>query len=588
MADTERPRTRAKAWVAELDAARRRAGLTLPEGLTERAAWLGRLLSDWAIAEVAPGRLLPWLPVAYGFGIVVYFTADRESAAWAALALALGGIIAAFMARRRAFGFAVALGFAATAAGFATAALQTARIALSVLAFPVTASVTGFVETREERARSDRVAVRVQHIEARRLDPAPERVRVAVRKGTAPAVGSFVSFKAHLTPPLAPLRPGGYDFARDLYFQRIGASGYVLGSIKVLPAPQAPGLWLRYAALLDGIREAINQRIHTLLPGDRGSIATALITGKRNAISEPVNDAFYVSSLAHVLAISGYHVAVVAGIAFFFIRAGLALFPSLASRRPIKKWAALGALGTGAFYLVLSGASVSTQRAFIMIAIVLIGVLIDRPALTFRTIAIAAFAVLLFTPEAIVHPSFQMSFAAALALIAAYQFGLPWRASADTPRATRLALWGGREIFGLIMASLVAGLATAFFGVSLPSPGAVWRARQSTGHAGHFRLGDADGHSWGADHAARRRCGVLAADGGRRRLDDRRGVVGGAFAGRGRPYPCLRHRALAAGDRRAVTAVLAAFAIALERGGARARRKPMGAGAAAPRPAGRR
>ena len=127
------------------------------------------------------------------------------------------------------------------------------------------------------------------------------------------------------------------------------------------------------------MREAINKRIHAVLPGDRGSIASALITGKRNAISTPVSDAFYVSSLAHVLAISGYHMAVVAGIAFFFIRAGLALIPSLAGRHPIKKWAAAGALVAAAFYLVLSGASVSTQRAFIMIAIVLIGVMVDRP-----------------------------------------------------------------------------------------------------------------------------------------------------------------------------------------------------------------
>ena len=106
--------------------------------------------------------------------------------------------------------------------------------------------------------------------------------------------------------------------------------------------------------------------------------------------------------------------AVVAGIVFFFIRAGLALIPSLASRQPIKKWAAAGALATATYYLVLSGASVSTQRSFIMIAIVLIGVMLDRAALTFRTIAVAAFGVLLFTPEAIVHPSFQMSFAATL------------------------------------------------------------------------------------------------------------------------------------------------------------------------------
>jgi competence protein ComEC len=460
MADNEQRRTRAKVWAAEVDAGRRRAGFMLPESLANGATWLGRLLSEWAVAEAAPGRLLPWLPVAFGFGIVVYFTADREPAAWAAAALALAGIVVAILTRRRALGFAIALAFAAIAAGFAIATLQTARIAHPVILFPVTATVTGYVESREERARSDRIVVGVQHIEARRLDPEPVRLRVAVRKGTAPAVGSFVSFKAHVAPPLAPLRPGGYDFARDLYFQRIGASGYVLGSIKALPAPQAPGLWLRYAALLDMMREGINTRIHAVLPGDRGSIASALVTGKRNAISDPVNDAFYVSSLAHVLAISGYHMAVVAGIVFFFIRAGLALIPSIAGRRPIKKWAAAGALVTAAFYLVLSGASVSTQRAFIMIAIVLIGVMLDRPALTFRTIAIAAFVVLLFTPQVIVHPSFQMSFAATLALIAAYQFGLPWRANADTPATVRMALWGGREVFGLIMASLVAGLAT--------------------------------------------------------------------------------------------------------------------------------
>jgi competence protein ComEC len=152
--------------------------------------------------------------------------------------------------------------------------------------------------------------------------------------------------------------------------------------------------------------------------------------------------------------------AVVAGIAFFFIRALLALIPALASRRPIKKWAAAAALVVAAFYLVLSGASVSTQRAFIMIAIVLIGVMLDRPALTFRTITVAALAVLLFTPQAVAQPSFQMSFAAALALIAAYQYGLPWRAKADTSLAQRAALWGTREIAGLILASMVAGLAT--------------------------------------------------------------------------------------------------------------------------------
>jgi hypothetical protein len=115
MAQNDQSRMRAKAW--DNDAARQRAGTMLPAGLAERTAWLGRLLSQWAIAEVAPGRLLPWLPVAFGFGIVLYFTADREPAWWAASALALAGVIVAFLARRRAFGFAIALGFAAIAAG---------------------------------------------------------------------------------------------------------------------------------------------------------------------------------------------------------------------------------------------------------------------------------------------------------------------------------------------------------------------------------------------------------------------------------------------------------------------------------------
>ena len=143
-------------------------------------------------------------------------------------------------------------------------------------------------------------------IEGGRLNEAPERVRLSVRKGTAPAVGTSVSLKARLTPPLAPLRPGGYDFARDLYFQRIGASGFVLGTVKQVEPAQTPGLWLRANTAIQSLRDALDARIRANVSGDHGSIASALITGKRDAISTPVNDAMYVSSLAHVLSISGY------------------------------------------------------------------------------------------------------------------------------------------------------------------------------------------------------------------------------------------------------------------------------------------
>jgi competence protein ComEC len=452
---------RASAKAGVVDAGRKGTGVALPDWLEEHTAGLRRLVSQWALSEVAPGRLVPWLAVAFGAGIVLYFTAGREPAWWAAFGLAVVAMLVAFAARHRVIGFPLGLGFAGIAAGFAVATLNTARLTHPVLRTTASSvSLSGFVEVREERERSDRIVVRVNSIAGRRLDEAPDRVRISVRKDTAPAVGSFVTLKAHLSPPLPPLRPGGYDFARDMYFAGLGASGYALGKIATTPAPVAPGFRLRFATAIDYMREMIDKRIRAVIPGDEGSIASALITGKRDAISPPVSDGFYISSLAHVLAISGYHMAVVSGLAFFFLRGGLALVPSLASRKPIKKWAAAGALGTGAFYLVLSGASVSTQRAFIMIAIVLIGVMMDRRALTFRTITIAALAVLALAPQAIAHPSFQMSFAATLALIASYNRGLPWRAKADTPRAARIALWGGGEVAALMFASLIAGLAT--------------------------------------------------------------------------------------------------------------------------------
>jgi len=344
-------------------------------------------IRQWAAAEVtAAGRLLPWLAVAYGFGIVLYFTAEREPALWAALGLALVCITCAVLLRRQVTAFVVALAFTAVAAGFATATLHTAWIAHPVLGRPAwSVAVTGFVETREKRERSDRIVVRTQTIEGRDLDPAPRRVRVVLRPGTAPPVGSFVTFKANLSPPLPPLRPGGYDFARDMYFSGIGASGFVLGAIKTAVLPGQGGAWLRYAAAVDGMRDGIDNRIRAVIPGDEGAIASALITGKRSAVSPAVKDAFYVSSLAHVLAIAGFHMAVVTGIIFFFVRGGLALIPSLASRRPIKKWAAASALVAAAFYLVLSGAGVATQRAFVMVAIVLLGVMVDRPGIMAQT-----------------------------------------------------------------------------------------------------------------------------------------------------------------------------------------------------------
>lgn len=271
----------------------------------------------WAVAEVAPGRLLPWFAVAFGGGIVVYFAAEHEPQWWAASALAVVTAAVAIGLRRRVVGAVVSLGLFAVAAGFAVATVKTALIDHPVLRFPANGvTVAGFVELREESQKTDRFVLRLDRVEGSRIVDRPQRIRLSVRRGMAPPAGAYVEAKAQLEPPLQPSKPGSYDFARDLYFQRIGASGFVRGAIKIVAPPAAVDWRIRAGAFIQGLRDLIDARIRAVLKGDVGSIASALITGKRDAISPQVYDAMFVSGIGHVLSISGYHMAVVAGVVF--------------------------------------------------------------------------------------------------------------------------------------------------------------------------------------------------------------------------------------------------------------------------------
>jgi len=256
-----------------------------------------------------------------------------------------------------------------------------------------------------------------------------------------------VRLRAVLQPPAEPAAPGAFDFARQAYFQRLGAVGYAFGGAEVLaPAgdPSLTGLWLHR------LRDGVAVRVLEALPGESGAVAAALMTGVRGAIPEEVMAAMRDSGLAHLLAIAGLHMGLVAGLLFFALRAGLALVAGLVLRRPIKKWAACGAI-LGAFgYLLLTGGTVPTQRAFVMVSLVLVAVILDRRGLSLRPVAWAAVVVLALAPESLLSASFQMSFAAVIALIAGYE--------AIAERG-RIAL-GERR---LALTSLIAGLATAPF-----------------------------------------------------------------------------------------------------------------------------
>ncbi len=258
----------------------------------------------------------------------------------------------------------------------------------------------------------------------------PRRVQLRYHTKTPlPPLGSRVKLRASLKPPPEPVIPGGFDFARNYWFEGLGATGFVLGKVELVSEEPPP--WdMRLSAVIANLRQAIASRIAAVLSGETGGLAQALIMGERAGMSEETRLSLTGSGLAHVVSISGFHMALTAGSAFWLIRALLAAFPGLALAFPIKIWAAVAALIVATFYLLISGSSVAAVRSYIMIAIMFAAIAVNRPALSLRNLAMSALLILALTPESLVDAGFQMSFAATAALIAVYEgrlnhFGAP-------------------------------------------------------------------------------------------------------------------------------------------------------------------
>ena len=258
----------------------------------------------------------------------------------------------------------------------------------------------------------------------------------------------------HLSPPSGPVEPGGFDFQRHAWFQRLGAVGYTRVPIVALNAPQG---W-RGGLGVFSVRMAASARVQQVLEGDIGGFAAAVTTGDRSAMSQSALDALRASNLAHLLAISGLHMGLLAGFVFSAVRVAVALVPFVALRVPSKKLAAGFALCAAAIYLALSGGNVATERAFIMVAVALCAVMVDRRAISLRAVAVAAILVLLLRPEALLGPGFQMSFAATTAIVAVF-------GSLRVRKITLGPVWM-RPVLAVVISSAVAGAATAPIGAA--------------------------------------------------------------------------------------------------------------------------
>jgi competence protein ComEC len=424
---------------------------------------LGTSLLEILAAE--QDRWFVWVPVMFGIGIALYFWLPLEPALLMAVAaLVLAGTLRLGW-RHGAAAMLVGGALSAAAAGFAVAKLRADWIAAPVLkrqTGPV--EVRGWIEVVEPRpSGGQRVTLLVSAIKGLAAEDRPHRVRLRLQGANATLkAGDAVAVRAMLSPPAGPALPGGYDFARAAWFQGLGAVGFARTPVTLDGEAGRPPASMQSRAAIERMRQAIGARVTSALPGERGEMANALITGQRGGISDATNDAYRDSGLLHILSISGLHMAIMGGAVFVVVRFMLSLVPAVALRFQIKKWAAAAAVLAAFGYLLISGASFPTVRSWIMISVMFVAVMLDRPAVALRNVAVAALAILVVFPESLMDVSFQMSFAAVVALVSAYE--LLRERNRDGGSRHRSPVYLLLLFFGgIVLSTLVASLAVAPF-----------------------------------------------------------------------------------------------------------------------------
>ncbi|MDC7681846.1 ComEC/Rec2 family competence protein [Asticcacaulis sp. BYS171W] len=436
--------------------------------------WLRETGRDALSAQA--GRLILWIPVALGGGCAVYLSLKVEPALWMALGLvAVCGALVWGLRRFSSWPYVanIAWLFLAFSVGFTVCKARTERVAAPVLSsvetqFRIEAVVIDIIGSDTDKPRLLVAPLRMSGLSP---EGTPIRLRLSLRQmpeGLAP--GQAIRTFAIVNPPAAPNIPGGFDYARTAWFDAIGGVGFVPGKVVQIATPPMPGR-LKRMVTLNAWRWQITRHIVGVLDGQAGQgtrlggFAAALVTGHQAYLAPQLVEDMRDSGLAHILSISGLHMAIVGGFAFFASRAGLALIPAVALRYPIKKWAAGFGIFAVIVYLAISGAPAPAIRAAVVAIVAFGAILLDRRALSLRALALAAIVVLCLMPEAVFEPGFQMSFCATAALLALSEslpsvpkeLSVPWWVRA----------WQGfwRGIWVSIVASTVAGLATTPFGI---------------------------------------------------------------------------------------------------------------------------
>ncbi len=396
-------------------------------------------------------RLALWLPALMATGIALRFGGHVAPM----IAVMVGAILVCIIPILRPYAIASLLVFVC---GVIAADVRLKMVDAPVLAEAWRGDLSGRA-VAVDRSSSGAPRVTVDEVAMAGVQLLPQRVRVTLRRGAdVPEVGDRLMVPAVLAAPRGPPAPGAFDFSRQAYFDRLGAVGYAVGEGRVdSVSDDVLSLQLR----VDRARGRIARWLRDRIGGAEGAVAAALIVGDRSGIPAEARDALRDSGLAHLLAISGLHMGLLAALVYWVVRLALALPPQVSERIAIRKVAAICALVAAVVYLVMSGASVATQRAFVMAGVAFLAITLDRTAVTMRGLAVAALIILLLRPESLFEAGFQMSFAAAAALVAGYDATRGfWRKRAEKRD------WKARFVTGVmatVMTSTLAGFATAPF-----------------------------------------------------------------------------------------------------------------------------
>ncbi len=416
------------------------------------AAW------RWLVREAAAqrDRFRLWIPIAFGLGAAAYLELRTEPSVWAAAAVAAAAWLAAGLAHRFWPGRLATI--AAILLAFGCSGLLAGQIRAIRVAAPIApasqraVAVDAFVVDVLSPGAGGGARVLLAPVRIAGLTPeqTPKRLRATIDPTAVPGPGAAVRVLARLNPPPPPVSPGAYDFARDAWFDGIGGSAFAVGDIQFLSL-QPPPWRLRWVMAVNAARWSLARRIVEQMGPASGGLGAAMTTGHEAWIGADQTEQMRVSGLAHIISISGLHMAIVAG------------WPWLALRVPGKKIAAAAGMTAILAYLVLSGAPAPAERAAITACVAFGAILVDRQPISLHALAVAALIILCIQPEAAGQPGFQMSFAATAALVALAEAWPRAIREISVPRWIKLIQGVGGWVALSLGASLVAGLATTPF-----------------------------------------------------------------------------------------------------------------------------